>query len=80
MQKLEVFNFNKDWKQGDYPTQPMVEVAVMLSGGDRVSLSPQLANDTEVDVHIDRIIQELEQLRIQAKQILAKELKRTLQK
>jgi hypothetical protein len=71
---FKVFNPLADLKQGDYPLSPQVRLRTTLESGTSATtadVSPLLATDIEVDESINRVIQQLEQLRIAAKRALA---------
>lgn len=59
-----------NWKKGDLPNNQFLNIVLAeysdLENGD-ISICPQLANDSEIDFYIDKLIKDLEKLRKRAK-------------
>lgn len=67
-----VFNPLHKWKTGDLPADAVVFVALneWSTNEDIVTLSASLASDTEIDFAIDRLKEDLEKVRREAKRTL----------
>ncbi|MDP2369895.1 hypothetical protein [Rhodoferax sp.] len=70
MLTFEVFNPLADWNEGDRHLSPHIQLRATVeseASATTVDVGPLLATDREVDECINRVIQQLEQLRGTAK-------------
>ncbi|MFA6040744.1 MAG: hypothetical protein WC733_04525 [Methylophilus sp.] len=68
--KFNVIGILDDWKKGDLPGNQMVNVVLndhFTIRNRYVALTAQLASDEEVDFAIDKLIKDLEVVRVKAK-------------
>ena len=76
---IGVYNPLSTWKQGDLPSNPVVQLVLNQNLGQKDGfsfLSPTLAGDSEVDYVIDSLKAELERAGREAKNILRKQRER----
>jgi len=74
MLTFEVFNPLAGWKEGDRHLSPQIQLRATVESGTSATtadVGPLLATDREVDECVNRLIQQLEQLRGKAKRELA---------
>ena len=70
---FELFNPVRLWKSGDPNPQLVVEIVLAgtsLLAADRVSFTPTLATDSEIDDAVNLLRDDLERLRVEAKRAL----------
>lgn len=75
MHKFVMYSPLHSWKKGEYPVSPFVAVAVgdhATSNDGHLLLTAELVNNTEIDIHIDGLIAELEEFRRTAKSEIKK--------
>lgn len=70
----------RDWKEGDLPMDPFVQLGLgtFTSDGKDVFVTPHLMTDSEIDYEVDRLKAELEEFRRRAKSELPRMRKKIL--
>lgn len=72
--KFGVFNPLRGWKKGDVPNDPTVSIILaegyFSNSAGEICISTTLTSDSEIDYAVDQLLENLEAVRKEAKQVL----------